>query len=202
MQIMMDYKLYAKYSGILDRRTTEKLMYLFRMNELITKHISQERECSCCFESFFGEEEANYKHGSFDEYLSLLFMSQMIDQSLFYILADSRLNPACLSEPEVYNKYNENFKFIKIWYHLSTWYVSPVFVLKKFRPPNPDGLLIDKKKIKTAKELLWDNGVKQYLAAKGRMDVAELCEMEFRRDITLRHRYTEKDETQLKYIFE
>lgn len=203
MRIMMNMRLFNQYRSVLGRKTAEKIVYLHQVNEMLTRQVRPGSECACSFESFFNNEEANYERGGFDEYLALLSMSVMIDETLCYVLVDTRNNPESLGEEAVYEEYREYFNFLRIWYHCTAKHVSPAFVLKKFQhPENEAEITVSNKKIRQAKEILWDSGVKMYLTERGREDIAELCEKEFLRDLTIRERYTEKDEARLKPIFE
>lgn len=143
----------------------------------------------------------DYSKEYLEELMINVYFQLVIDQAVYYILTDARLNPNCLNEPETYNNFYALFPFLKIYNHSGPGYVSPVSFLD-LKNYECEIFLLDKKDLLfKQKKIFWDNTVKKYFSYKDREDIINLCEAEFIRDLTLRHRYSEEEEQKLKFLF-
>ena len=184
------------------KRYFERLLF----NQLMIKGAMMQGEgayfCECAKFKMSQSIEQNFGRAYLEEILIILFFELMIDQTLYFILVDGRINPNCLNEPDVYEDYDNTFGFFKFHNHFGSGYASPISFLS-FRNDDLDICLLDKTgQLRKTKNHLWDNMVRKYFFAAGRKDIIQFCEDEFRRDLTLRHRYNMEEEAKLKSLFE
>lgn len=163
-----------------------------RIMSLLNERSIRRTFCSCEIVKF----AKNSGRSLNKEDLINLFMGTWIDQTIYWILKDSR-NADRLHESEFYQEFYEKFNFAKFELHGWNNLVSPIFFLIGIKRFN---LMQEKELILFTKIKYWDLGVKEYLLSKDRKDIVELAEEEFNRDLSLRHRFTENQERELRYL--
>ncbi len=116
-----------------------------------------------------------------------LYFQLVIDQALYYILLDSRNKPGFVPREDIYEKYNNRFRFIKAWGHGYPGQLLPVNLLRFNISENYQTPIYKSHLLIKWKKYYWDKGVKTFLLEAGYNDVAEECEQEFLNDLNLRY---------------
>lgn len=127
-----------------------------------------------------------------------LFFASWIDQVMYWVLVDSG-NEFCLNELWLYEYFYKYYRFIKIVYHGPGSMVRPISYLTGLGYKN---LLREKELLFYTKQKYWDQDVKEFFLSIDGRDIIELAEKEFIRDLSLRHRFSEDQENELKYLWE
>lgn len=146
--------------------------------------------------------EKRFQNGTgLDYFIIDLLFTHLIDQAVFYVLLDDRLNPCCLNDSELYKEFQDFFGFYELEAHGAPGKSCPEIFLRVLMN-FPDIKWGDLMLFMTYKKMvIWDLMIKKWFIQKGRPDVAILCEEEMRRDLTLRHRYSEETERKLSCLF-
>lgn len=200
--IKLNHEQYRQFPMQTNKNIVKRIVINRMMIQMILGSNADKHYCDCCRMELIKNAKTLFEAEYVEELMALIYFQLVIDQTLYFILVDNRLNAECLNEVETYLNYDKLFNFIKMQIHCSPEQTSPVSFLD-FRNSDTEIYLLDKKELlMDAKVLLWDKGVKQYFLSLGRNDIVSLSEMEFRRDLTLRHRFSEDEETKLKYLFE
>ena len=121
-----------------------------------------------------------------------------IDQTIYFLLADER-NENCFNDIELYNNFRNEFPFPKVEISGAAWgNISPAAILKIYDDLN---LIFEKELLLISKLQIWDLGVKRFFEELGRIRLVIHAENEFRKDLKLRHRFTEDEESRLKFLW-
>lgn len=176
-------------------------MVHFKGNTLRFLTCLEEPICECAIIAQATPEKRFQNGTGLDYFILDLFFTHLIDQAVFYVLTDNRLNPNCLNEPELYKEFQDFFGFYEMEAHGAPGKSCPEIFLRVF-DNFPDIRWRDLRLFMTYKKrVIWDLMIKKWFIQKGRPDVAVLCEEEMRRDLTLRERFSEEAENKLKFLF-
>lgn len=128
--------------------------------------------------------------------LVTFFIWAWIDQTIFWILVDKR-NKKRIKGKRIYNKFRIHFPFPTIWQEGMSPRMRPQELLN-FDKIN---ILGNESLLKDIKIKWWDNYVKLYFEEIGRPDIIDIAEAEFRRELSLRYRFTEEQENKLRSLW-
>lgn len=164
-----------------------------RIINLLNSRTIRQEFCICELKNYY----INSGDSIQKEDLINLFMGTWIDQTIYWVLVDSD-NENCLKEYELYQEYYEEFKFLKFEQHGFGNLIEPIYFLTGISENN---LLSEKELLLLTKLKYWDRGVKEFFSSIGRLNIVELAEDEFVKDLSLRYRFTENQEKELKYLW-
>lgn len=164
-----------------------------RIINLLNKRKMTQIFCICELRNFYFNSKSPLEKEEFIK----LFVGTWIDQTIYWLLVDSN-NERCLNEYGIYQEYYDKFNFPKFKQHGFGNLVEPIYFLTRFCE---DNLLSEKTLILFTKLGYWDLGIKEFFLSLDRKDIVELAEEEFIRDLSLRHRFSEKQAKKLKYLW-
>ena len=137
------------------------------------------------------------KYSDKDELLAKFFIWVWIDQTIYWVLVDKR-NKRRIHDEGIYQQFKLYFPFPKIWLEG----MSPIIRPRNLLSHNEINIAHNLKLLKITKLKWWDGLVKQYFIEIDRPDIINLAEEEFRKDLTLRHRFNEEQENALIFLWE
>ena len=130
--------------------------------------------------------------------LLILFMWSWIDQVIYWLLKDEK-NKFCFNEAELYDNFRQIFEYPKMLRYPDYHIIRPSYFLNIFDELK---LLNEKPLLLDARINSWDLGAKQYFLELSRNDIIASAENEFRRDLTLRDKFTEDEQNKLEFLWE
>ena len=166
---------------------------ILKVRNFLFTNCAQEPFCSCEINRLYSIVNENQRSKELIE----LFMWTWIDQVIYWLLVDGK-NESCLNNYELYDKFRRKYTFPKIRHHSSPGFIEPSYYLTAFHNIN---LIIDRHLLLYIKKIAWDQNVKPFLLKLREMDVVNRSEEEFRRDLTLRYRFSELEEKELMFLW-
>ncbi len=198
MNINLSQTQLNRFSFMCNEDEIYRIAFNQMMIQMILGNTNERSYCECSKDGIVENAGRYFESDYVAELMIMIFLQLFIDQTLYFVLVESRFNPECLDEPETYTAYEKQFMFIKVKNHYCSGQTSPVNFLDFRNTDSGLYLLNETDLLIEYKQLLWDKTVKDYFLSLGREDIIDLCEKEFHRDLTLRHRYSEEEENRIK----
>ena len=167
---------------------------ILKVRNFLFTNCAQEPFCSCEINRLYSIVNENQRSKELIE----LFMWTWIDQVIYWVLVDDK-NESCLNNYELYDKFRSKYAFPKTRHHSSPGYMEPSFYLTAIHKIN---LINDRNLLLDIKRMAWDENIKRFFLSMGEIDIVNRAEKEFRRDLTLRYRFSELEEKELMFLWE